>query len=173
MTKKFWSSDKILSISAMLISLLTLIVFLYQTNLIRKQQYMSVLPYLEMGNYGTNTNNYKYIVENNGVGPAILKSVKVTAASGRIYTDIIDYVEANLTPKDTLGYHHSNLSPGMLLPEKETIYPISVYDKKIKSGKRLYDILNADSLKIEIEYESIYGEKWVIESGDSFPKKLK
>lgn len=32
----------------MLISLMTLIVFLYQTNLIRQQQYMSVLPYLEM-----------------------------------------------------------------------------------------------------------------------------
>ncbi len=56
-------SDKILSLSAMFISICTLVVFLYQTNLIRKQQYMSVYPHLLLGNYGTWTPNYKFVLQ--------------------------------------------------------------------------------------------------------------
>ena len=172
MDNKFWTSEKILSFAAISISLLTLFVFLYQTNLIRKQQYMSVLPYLEMGNYGTNSNAYKYVLKNNGVGPAILKSVKVGIKNGKIYNDVVDYVRVNLTKKDTIQYYYSNLNLGKLIPEKETIDVIVVNDNKIKSSQRLYQIFNKDSLLIQIEYESIYGEKWVIENGTKFPKKL-
>ncbi len=34
--KPFWTGDKLLSIAAVFVSLLTLVVFIYQTNLIRK-----------------------------------------------------------------------------------------------------------------------------------------
>ena len=70
MTLKKLNTDKILGLSAMLISICTLIVFLYQTNLIKKQQYMSVYPYLTLGNNGSFTADYEYSLTNNGIGPA-------------------------------------------------------------------------------------------------------
>jgi len=165
MEKKFWNSEKILSFTALLVSLMTLIVFLYQTNLMRKEQHISVLPYLALSHNGTHTKNYIYALENNGVGPAILTNIKVVDAKGEKHYDVADYVEANLTQKDTIGYFHSNLRAGQLLPEKERIDIIELYYKKIKSANRLNDILTADSLQIEIEYESVYGKKWVIKNG--------
>jgi len=38
----FWNNEKLLGISALLVSTMSLIVFVYQTDLLRKQQYMSV-----------------------------------------------------------------------------------------------------------------------------------
>ena len=49
--KKFWSSDKFLSLLAFLISLGTFSTFAYQTYLIQKQQYASTMPYLSIETY--------------------------------------------------------------------------------------------------------------------------
>ena len=43
-----WNSERILSLSAMSISFITLIIFIYQTNLMSKQNYLSILPYLQL-----------------------------------------------------------------------------------------------------------------------------
>ncbi len=62
--KKFWNADKIISLSAFVVSIATLLALMYQIRLsgkqnelaqrqqelVRKQQYASVLPYL--GTYG-------------------------------------------------------------------------------------------------------------------------
>lgn len=55
MKKRFWNTDKLMSFLAILLSVGTLLVFIYQTNLIRKQQYAAVYPYLEMGFHGRGT----------------------------------------------------------------------------------------------------------------------
>jgi hypothetical protein len=44
--KKSWNAQKLMSFSAFLISIGTFITFAYQTHLIQKQQFRSVLPYL-------------------------------------------------------------------------------------------------------------------------------
>ncbi|EAY25568.1 hypothetical protein [Microscilla marina] len=68
MTKKrLWNADKIVSISAIMISVMTLAVSWYQTAIIRQQQRLSVLPYLSFQNYGTGGANYKYTLRNNGI----------------------------------------------------------------------------------------------------------
>jgi hypothetical protein len=46
-SKKFWSSEKFLSLLAFLLSIGTFSTFAYQTCLIQKQQYANVLPYLQ------------------------------------------------------------------------------------------------------------------------------
>ena len=91
MKKKFWNSDKILSLSAMFISLCTLIVFIYQTELIRVEQHKSVYPYLSLSNGGSGNINYRYILENKGIGPAVLTSIKVTDSEGKVFDDIVDF----------------------------------------------------------------------------------
>lgn len=171
MAKKFWNTDKLLSTTAIFISLLTLIVFLYQTNLIRKQQYMSVLPYLELGNFGAGTDNYRFILENNGIGPAIITHVEVKNKEGRKYRDIIDYVQDHLTEEDSVNFYYSNIVPGRLLPEKERVEIITINDGKESSSDRIYEILHREDLLIEIGFESVYGEQWIVDNRNRYPIK--
>ena len=60
MSKKRLSSEMLIGLTAMIISLSTLIVFVYQTNLIRKQQYMSVYPHLNMMHRNSGSADYMF-----------------------------------------------------------------------------------------------------------------
>ena len=73
-----WNSERILSLSAMSISFITLIIFIYQTNLMNKQNYLSILPYLQVSTSNNSEgNSYLLSIQNYGVGPAIIESVKM------------------------------------------------------------------------------------------------
>jgi len=171
MKKAFWTSEKLLSLTAVFVSICTLIVFLYQTNLIRKQQYMSVFPYVTIGHYGTSTKNYKLVISNDGIGPALIKAVKVKDKQGKLYTDIVDYVNAIITENDSIGFGYSNIYKGRLIPEKEIVEIIVVSDGKLESSERMLEVLTAEGLFIELKYESIYGETWVVTNEMNYPEK--
>jgi hypothetical protein len=111
-------SDNRLSFSAIFISICTLMLFLYQTNLIRKQQFMSVYPHLSLQNEGSFTNNYKYILKNDGIGPAIIKSVQVKTKANEIYEDLLTFVVDRIIKKQdsTIGFYYTNIYPGLLIP---------------------------------------------------------
>ncbi|MEM9723080.1 MAG: hypothetical protein AAGA10_27680, partial [Bacteroidota bacterium] len=109
MKDKFWDGDKVMSIAAMFISLGTLSVLVYQARmakeqqaLFRKQQMMSVYPYLSIFNNGTGGKNYKIALENTGIGPAILRSVKVYA-KGNTYDDIVFFLDDTFTEADSVA----------------------------------------------------------------------
>jgi len=172
MKPKFWTSEKLLSLTAVAISVCTLVVFLYQTNLIRKQQYMSVFPYVSIASAGGNTPNYKYLLLNNGIGPAIITSLKIRDNVGNEYPDVVDYVTATLTDKDTVGYYYSSIYTGRLLPQNEVVEVISLNDEKYESSIRLSEILSPENYTLEIEYKSIYGERWLVTNQKREPVKL-
>lgn len=182
MKAKFWTSEKILSASALLVSISTFIVFVYQTNLIRKQQFMSVYPHLQLSNYGSGSLEYKYVLINKGVGPALVKSVKIISPSGKTYEDFIDYVANQINEKDSIWFSHSNIYQGRLIAVDEEIFLIQMTDNKyvkeydlpintLEKADRMRGILNHDSLKVEIQYESIYGERWTITNESAIPIK--
>lgn len=82
--KKFWNADKIVSISAMVISLGTLVVISYQTALInnqtemlRKEQRIAVMPYLGFAISQPSENRVELRISNSGLGPAFIKEAKV------------------------------------------------------------------------------------------------
>lgn len=167
----FWTSEKILGLSAMLISLCTLFVFIYQTNLIRKQQYMSVYPHLDISNRGTGTKNYQLILRNEGIGPALVKSVKITGPNGKIYDDIVDYLDEVFATNDSVNYLYSNITPGRLIPANEIIPIIEEANKNADAGLQIAKALGVKGLKAEILYESIYGEQWLLSSDELLPIK--
>lgn len=83
--QRFWNSDKIISLSAFVISIATLLALMYQirlsgeqNELVRKQQYASVLPYLAI-QVGTNNGSelFRLTLKNNGVGPAFIDEIRV------------------------------------------------------------------------------------------------
>lgn len=88
--KLTFNADRIIGLSAMLISLMTLFIFLYQTNLLREQSRLSVRPRLAFSkninklvtmNVSDSTNstliNITLSLRNDGLGPAIIESNKV------------------------------------------------------------------------------------------------
>jgi len=189
MKAKFWTSEKLLSLTALLVSLITLIVFVYQTKLIRQQQYASVYPYLALGNEYSGTFKYKYILVNEGIGPAIIDEIKVYTNETEVYGDVIDYVDAAMMEEDSIWYVHSNLNVGKLVPAEKKIFLIQVVGadllkelgienvedlptNTLNGAKALHQVLNNDSLTIEITYSSIYGETWVLRNGGNPPQKI-
>ena len=180
MKRSFWSSEKILSMSALFISLLTLIVFIYQTDLIRKQQYKSVYPHLGFINRFGGTLNYQYVLNNVGIGPAIIDEVRVQYGE-KNYEDIINFVDDQIEESDSITYFHTNLARGRLIPAGEHISLIKLASEQDLEGTglplnnnkgsfQLYEVLNSDSLIIEVKYSSIYGESWIIRNGSKSPE---
>ena len=92
---KFWNSDKIVSISAILISLATMAIYLYQTHLIKKQQNASVMPYIRIM-YSFDNDRFEVLVLNEGLGPAFIDEVN-TYYMGKKYAhhDIPDFFKMN------------------------------------------------------------------------------
>jgi len=167
-----------MSIAAMFVSLCTLFVLIYearimrdQQELYRKQQFMSVYPYLSFSNYGTGSPDYKFVLNNTGIGPAIIKSVKVYA-DGNTYDDIVFYLEDKFTEKDSIRYGHSNIWEGKMITPGEIVEAITVTDRKIASGLKIAEALFNYHVFIEIEYESVYGERWILSNRSTTPIKL-
>ncbi len=181
MTKPFWNSEKLLSFAALLVSLLTLIVFIYQTNLIRKQQFRSVYPHLTLVNKGTGSLDYQFVLMNQGIGPALLSEIEVKDSSGSEFETLTDYLEENMLETDSIFIYNSDLFPGRLIAPGEEIPLFGLVNNKdlerynvrntVEGGLKLRSILNDDSLIINITYESIYEESWTINTKTTAPIK--
>lgn len=183
---KFWTGDKLMSMSALLVSALTLIVFVYQTTLIRKQQYLSVYPHLRLSNNYSRTLKYQYTLVNEGIGPAFINSVQIIGPGGETYADFINYVDDAVSKEDSIIYFHATLNKGKVIPVGETVFLIqllgedqlkdlgmgdlNIPENTLEGANKLYDILNNDSLQFSITYSSVYGEQWVLGS-DNVPVK--
>ena len=166
-------SDNLLSFSAIFISICTLMVFLYQTNLIRKQQFMSVYPHLTFQNFGTLTKNYSFVLKNDGIGPAIIESVQVKTKTNETFEDLLPFVVDRIIKMQdsTIGFYHTNIYPGQLIPAESKIDLILTSDHTISTSKKLYNIINEDGMEVIISYKSIYDEQWSISSASNEPIK--
>jgi len=171
-----------MSIAAIIVSVGTLVVFTYQTNLVRKQQFMSVYPHLSMGHYGSNSLNYKYILKNEGIGPAMIKEVRIKDLAGNSYEKIVGYLQDHVYVDDSIFYYHSDIYEGRFVPAGEEIPLIGLVDNEslkaygdirntVEGAGKLNGYLSSDSLKIEIIYESIYEESWTLRNDAFIPVK--
>lgn len=179
---KFWTLEKVLGFSALLVSLSTLVVFVYQTNLIRKQQYMAVYPHLDVTNYYSFSAKYEYVLQNKGVGPAFIKSISVETGDST-YSSIRAYVNDNIEPAISINYRYTDFFVGQLVSEKEYLKlfefpPVEELEERglteaaVARANQLYEVLNHDSINIAIRYASIYDEVWEISGDSSIPVKV-
>ena len=176
-----WNSERILSISAMLISFITLVIFIYQTNLMSRQNYLSILPYLALSiSNSPGTNQFSLAIENHGVGPAIIESV-IIRHNGEKH-DLADYKNEVLTflravaPQlDSINVvSYSTLDKGMAIPVGMS-YNIIKVDQSESDYNLLNNTLNAllaEGLYFEITYRSIQNERWRITNDTEGPEKL-
>src|SRR6478672_9088219 len=84
-------TNRIVSASATLIAVIALATGAYQAKLSRDQAHASVWPYLLMGNSGNN--GYSFIVQNVGIGPALVKRFDV-AVDGKAMQDWANVAKA-------------------------------------------------------------------------------
>lgn len=194
--KKFWNSEKIVSLSAFVVSIATLLALMYQIRLsgeqnelarrqqelIRKQQYASVLPYLEL-RIGTNNGNrlFEFILYNNGVGPAFIEEIR-TVYNGQVYLGPpFEFYRAVIMreSKDTIPLGVSNVIKGQVVPAEKEIAMLTAYsysaspedrDQLLKWFGRTNEELA--SARVEVVYSSVYGERWVIKGIGAIPESL-
>ncbi|MEO1052923.1 MAG: hypothetical protein AAFX87_19970 [Bacteroidota bacterium] len=175
MKKFYWNSEKIMSTSAIMISLMTLFVLSYQTKIIREQQRLSVLPYLSIFNENTGGPNFKLSIKNDGIGPAFIESVEVIYKDKTYETDLPQFLYDNIPEMDSIdNIYHSNLGPGQLVPPGLQLNILEVNDSQ-ESGVQLVQLLQKlgnEGIDLKIVYRSIYEERWQLTIRNNFPEKL-
>jgi hypothetical protein len=182
-----WSTDRIVSLSAMAVGVCSLFITLYQTYLTREAQSASVLPYLAFGLTSTNDGAY-LTLRNDGVGPARLESVRIHFKGQTTETDPYDFFLAHRTGVPPPGLSVDRLTPGRLLPANSTIQMLGVSGgaerlKTLGDFLRLFALADAppswldelqarggDKAVIDIVFSSVYGDQWRIRSDRPVPQ---
>ena len=169
---KLPTTDRLIGISAMIISLLTLIIFIYQTHIISKESKLSVKPRLVF-EPGRETENgfeiYELTLTNKGLGPAIIQNSSQSYQNDNYPFVDFDYLIMKKFPdiENEIGYDLSTSSiiEGDLIAVNEII---TVYKLKItsESNLKLSKYLNIDDLRFEVTYSSMYEDEEWSESND-------
>ncbi|HGY56613.1 MAG TPA: hypothetical protein ENK44_12965 [Caldithrix abyssi] len=152
------STDKILSLSAIVIAIVSISVAVWEGLETRKHNRLSVRPKLEIY-YSTNKSKFGYVVVNNGLGPAVITGKKIFIDGKEItYTGFSGYDDF----LEKLGLADRYAAHGVITP-----------GFTIKAGKSeniiLFDLYESDEAEtllpeiyrrvaIEIEYKSMYDE---------------
>ncbi len=176
-----WNPEKLLGISAMTISFITLIIFIYQTNLISRQNYLSILPYLSLSTSDSPVDSrFSLSLDNYGVGPAIIESISIKHKGeefdlANFNNEVLTFLKSKAPELDSLKiFSFSTLEKGLAIPANESY---NVFE--VKNSKEDYLLLRsnlnnllADGLYFEIVYKSIQNEYWMISNDTQGPKKL-
>lgn len=179
--KSNWSTEKIVSITAITISIVTLIIFVQQTQIMKRQNYLSILPYLAIS---TTTNEQAKTFElnliNQGVGPAIIESVTFIYEGERY--DLVDYdhymlnfLQDKIPALDSLeNISYASLDRGMAIPANTSYNVIGV-----KESEKEFDLITQtlsqlleEGFDYEIIYKSIQHERWKIYKDSEEPERL-
>lgn len=176
-----FNTERLLSLSAMSLSVITLIIFIWQTNLMSRQNYFSILPYLQLSVLDDRADgSYELSLKNHGVGPAILESV-VLEYQGERY-DLKDFdsemnrLLVRLHPGlDSVRYTGlGSLNKGIAIPANSTYEFISILHSPGNYAvfKPAMDQLVNNGLRYEIRYKSLQEEHWMIHNDSEGPEKV-
>ncbi len=169
------SSDKIVSISAILISISTLIVLIFQTRIMREQQRLSVLPHISIYNERTGTPEFQIVMVNNGIGPAFIEAVNIKYDDQDFDQGLTVFLAENADGFDTLkNVLYSDIYRGQMIPAGQKIPLLEVDNSQESSNalSRMLGQLMRKGFDLEIVYASIYGEKWKINGETVAPEKI-
>ena len=177
LNSRFWNSDKLFGLTAMIISLVTLIIFVKQTNIMDNQTRLSVLPYL-MIEQSTNSEAHRIQLSlvNHGVGPAIIESRKIRYKGKEYDQDFYTFLTESVPELDSIEpFNWSNVYKGLAIPANGRITMVAVGNdpQEFQQFMQIIGKLQSDSsFYFEVVYKSIYGDKWKLSSDSEVPEKL-
>jgi hypothetical protein len=159
-------TDRIMSASATIIALVALGTGLYQAKLSREQAKAAVWPYLISGNSGEN--GFSRIVQNVGLGPAIIGAFEVHVDSTPMHSwkEVADSLHVPISFKNSRS---TTFRKGLVVPIGANIHLIELPDsadiRQIRS--------RVGHLRTYICYCSLYGDCWALDSDITTPDKVK
>ncbi len=176
MKKKFWTSDKIVSFVAIVVSIFSLFIFVRQTNIIEEQNHLSVMPYLMLeSSNNSSQNEFRIEIVNHGVGPAIIEERLIFFKGEKHDMEFVEFLTEIAPDTDSIFVISSaTLQPGFALPAgaSRQILKIGGSKKSYEDFMRFMAITQTDDFSYEIKYKSIYDDHWEISSRDEVPMKI-
>jgi hypothetical protein len=156
--KLSFKPEIIIAVASIITSVCALTISVVQTQIMQNQQHSSVWPYLEW--LPSFHNHAFYIaVENKGIGPAIVKNVKITIDNKEVEGDNMSMdLKKYINAPDTLATFYSTLNKRVIKPG-EIIRIIEI--PYLSQGKKIAEALDKAAIRIEVTYQSIYGECWI------------
>jgi len=169
-----WSAEKVMSISALFVSAISLFALFYQLSLareenelIRKQQSASVLPYLQFESiYSVRT--FRIQMVNKGVGPAFLKKVSFTINDSLHFDNstnvLLHIMKKEVNQSDLINYNGSmTIKENTVIQSSESIrvFEISTKSTDDFSGvENFKNYMNNTPPLFSLIYEDVYGNQW-------------
>lgn len=173
-----WTPEKVMSSSAVMISLVSLVALFYQLNLareenelIRKQQSASVLPHLKL-TFSTGPSRYQVTFINKGVGPAFVKSVDFHLKGGEKFqrSDLFyNHVTGIIKEAAGVNVRSSTYSfeNGEVIPANQEV------DIFTTSGEEQTNLFLKHFSTMDwgysVIYEDVYGAQWKLSEESNFP----
>ena len=169
--KPQWRVDIIVSVSAMLVSLATFGIYLYQTKIIHEQARASVYPHLIVARSSTigKGGEFSLYVRNVGIGPAFLKSMEIKY-KGKIYKEFNNEGEiykmtpylflVSILPRENFPNLGTGLAIPLVIPAGESERFLNSNNPE-KDAKLLTEIF--DEAEIKVCYSSVYKDYWTVE----------
>lgn len=174
-TKKGLSSEMIVALAAIVVSIMTLSVYIFQARIMMDQQHTSVWPYVEwtMTSISESEEDQEFYISviNKGVGPALVKDTKLLL-DGKLYkyNDYRDFMKELLGEgkRDSLWILYSVVDNRVMAPGEE----VKIFHVKSWQGIR---IPNFDHKRFQYTlcYCSIYGDCWTTDGTISVPGQCK
>lgn len=167
--KRRINPELLLSISATFLSLAALVVSIFQTKIAREQQQASVWPHLQT-NYTKINDEFAFSVVNNGVGPAIIKSVRIEY-KGKRYKDfrqlvdeqIQQLIRKNRTETDiTVKSMYGSVALGDVIKNDGELRFGRVSNNE-PLAQALLEIIQSPLYRIIVVYSDVYGNCWQLD----------
>ena len=180
-TKIKWNSDKLLGLSAISISFITLVIFIYQTNIMSRQNYISIMPYLDISITRNMADHiFELNLKNHGVGPAIIESATLIY-KGKRYNladydnNLFTFLESKAPKLDSIiSVSSSTLDKGMAIPANSVynVFGVRESRKDYQLMTEVFYKLLDEGLDYEIIYKSIQDERWRLHQNSDGPEQL-
>jgi len=153
--------ELLLGISATILSLVALIVSIFQTKIARDQQHAAVWPYLQT--YSANADkSFEWGIENKGIGPALVRKVEFTY-------DTISYEGPREFLWGRIGMNIKGTGFGWI-SDKSVFKPgeimslINVWEND-SIEQELTKNLNTKLFNLRVIYSDVYGNCWQLDQG--------
>jgi hypothetical protein len=157
--------------TAVIVSLGTLIVLIYQSKIMREHEEKSAVPKLELWN-DLSGGYYALSVINRGLGPAIIEKVTISYNEKEYNLDPMQFIYwyADSTKIEQPLIEGSSLYPGIIIPnEHKVVLTRSTDSLSTSITKDLFYVGIKKKAKVIIYYSSIYGKVWKLDGTGDLP----
>ncbi len=147
----------VVGIIAIAINIITVSIYIYQSNIMKTQQHASVWPYVEWVSDYNQIDGFNLFIQNNGVGPALINDVQIVYNGEKI--EEVDTLVYRILNTINMPHLISDLDSRKVLPAGDR-YSFLVIKDAMWSERFFYELYHS-KFDMSVCYESIYGDQWV------------